>query len=337
MRWGVIGWADIARRAFVPALAASASGRLVAVASQRADAGEIRRHLLDGPRVHAGAGAYEALLGSDDVDAVYIAVANHHHATLIAAAAAAGKHVLCEKPMATSAAEATGAAERCASAGVVLMEAMMARFNPQHERVRQLIASGAVGRPRLFRASFTVSLPEPENNIRFLSSPGSGALFDVGIYPISAARWIFGSEPLEVKAVTVELPGTGADELSTILLRFPDERLAVIDCGLTVTPRNTYEVAGTTGSISVTRPFASPPFVPAEPALELRLMRAGEVEIERFADLDQYALQLAAFHRAVTGESPLAYPPEESIHTLRIIDACRTGVYDSATPVLTDR
>ena len=176
----------------------------------------------------------------------------------------------------------------------------MARFNPQHDRVRQLVASGAIGRPRLFRASFTVNLPEPASNIRFLPVPGGGALFDVGIYPISVVRWIFGCEPVEVEAFTVELPGTGADQLSTVLLRFPDERLAVIDCGLTVEARNSYEVVGTAGSISVTRPFASPPFVPAEPALELRLTRGGEVEIERCADLDQYALQLAAFHRAMS-------------------------------------
>ncbi|WP_219469181.1 Gfo/Idh/MocA family protein [Nonomuraea rhizosphaerae] len=323
IRWGVIGWADIARRALVPALAASPSARLVAVASERGDADGIRRE-LPGVRVHTGAGAYGTLLARDDVDAVYVAVPNHLHAPITVAAAAAGKHVLCEKPLATSADEAADAAGRCEAAGVVLMEAMMARFNPQHDRVRRLVAEGAIGRPRLFRAGFTVNLPDPAGDIRFLPSPGSGALFDVGVYPVSAARWIFGAEPVEVKAVTMDLPGTGADELSGLVLRFPDERLAVIDCGLTVGARNSYEVVGSEGTISVTRPFASPPFVPVEPWLDLTVTRGGERTTERFEDRDQYALQLAAFHRALAGDGPHPYPPEESISTARIIDMCRT-------------
>lgn len=290
------------------------------------------KYELAAVRVHSGVGAYEALLRCDDIDAVYIALPNHLHAPLTEAAAAAGKHVLCEKPLAVSADEASRMARCCAQAGVVLMEAMMARFNPQHARVRELIAAQAIGRPRLFRASFTVNLRDPAHNVRFLSAPGSGALFDVGIYVISAACWVFDSEPTEVKAVTLELPGTNADEMTSALLRFPDERLAVVDCGLTVEARNAYEVVGSEGAISVTRPFASPPFVPVERALELSVNRRGDIVTERFEDRDQYALQLDAFHRVLTGESEHPYPPEESIRAARIIDACRAAPLDSVVP-----
>jgi predicted dehydrogenase len=166
-------------------------------------------------------------------------------------------------------------AERCAAAGVVLMEAMMARFNPQHVRVRQLIAAGVIGDVGLFSASFTVRLTEPKANIRFLSAPGAGALFDVGIYPISVARWDLGVEPVEVKALTTELPGTGADQVSTVMMRFGERGFGVIDCGLTLEPRNRYEVVGSEGMIAVTRPFASPPFVATAASLDLVITRAG--------------------------------------------------------------
>jgi D-xylose 1-dehydrogenase (NADP+, D-xylono-1,5-lactone-forming) len=326
VRWGVIGWADIARRAFVPALSRSPRGHLVAVASQRGEPERIQRD-LPGVGVHGGKAAYEELLSREDIDAVYVAVPNHLHVPITEAAAAAGKHVLCEKPLAVSADEASRVAERCSDAGVVLMEAMMARFNPQHERVRELIGAGAIGRVRMFRGHFTVNLPDPANNIRFLRQPGSGALFDVGIYPISAARWIFDNEPVEVKAITFDMPGTDAAEVAGVLLRFPDDQVAIIDCGLTLQARNSYEVIGTDGMISVSRPFASPPFVPARPALELRIVCGDDVEVEHFEDGDQYALQLDAFHGALAGD-PHPYPPAESVSTARIIDACLAASRD---------
>jgi predicted dehydrogenase len=317
----VLGWGAIARRAFHPALQASNAGRLTAVASERGDAAEIEGS-LPGVAVHTGAGAYEALLRRDDVDAVYIAVPNHRHAALTEAAAAEGKHVLCEKPLGVDAQQATRMADRCAAAGVVLMEAIMARFNPQHARVRELIAEGAIGRPRLFRSSFTVRLPDAAGDIRFLPEPGAGALYDVGIYPISAARWIFDAEPEAVAAATLDLPGTGADELGGLLLSFPDARIAVIDYGLTLETADFYEVVGGDGSIRVARPYASPPFAPAESSLALTIARGGETEVERFEDLNQYVLQLHAFQQALDG-GELLYPPEQSIRTARVIDACR--------------
>jgi D-xylose 1-dehydrogenase (NADP+, D-xylono-1,5-lactone-forming) len=322
--WGVLGWGDIARRAFVPALEGSASGHLVAIASERGDPVAIGRE-APAARVHAGDGAYEDLLTCDDVDAVYVAVPNHRHAELTEAAAAAGKHVLCEKPLAVDSDEAERMASRCAQQGVLLMEAVMARFNPQHARVRDLIADGAIGQPRLFRASFTVSLRDPDRNVRFLPEPGAGALFDVGFYGISAARWTFGEEPEAVEAMSLNLAGTSADEIAVAVLRFGTDRLAAIDCGLTLEPRNVYEVVGSEGAIRVDRPFASPPFVPARPRLELTVTRGGRGETEASEDLNQYELQLDAFNAALLGAAPHPYPPQESIRTARVIDACRAA------------
>lgn len=323
MSWAALGWADVTRRAFVPAVAA-AGGRVVAVATRSGDPAEIGRHLPNA-RVYGGLDAYDEALHDDDVDAVYVALPNHLHAGVTEAAADHGKHVLCEKPLATTAAEADAMASACERAGVVLMEAMMARFNPQHRRVGELIASGAIGEAKLFRASFTVRLADPELDIRFLPASGSGAIFDLGVYPICAARWVFGADPLKAVATRAEFFDTGADEVAGILLRFPEGRLGVIDCGLTVEPRNRYEVVGTKGTIAVERPFASPPFVRAEPSLELTISRADDVIVERFDDRSQYERQLDAFHRMLIDGEPHPYPPRESLSVAQAIDQVRAS------------
>ena len=322
VRWGVLGMADIARRAVIPAIDAVSDAHLHAVATRRAaPEGEFGGAAA---RVYSGPGAYEALLADPAVEAVYVPVPNHLHSYWVARAAEAGKHVLCEKPLGVSPSDVSNMckiAERC---GVLLMEAFMYRYNPQHRRVRELVRSGKLGTVRLFQGSFTVALDRPDDNIRMVSEPGAGALFDVGIYPINTARWMFDALPTNAYANALRRDGSSADEISTIVLSFPGERLAVIDCALTLGYRNHYDIIGTNGSIYVDRPYASPPFQPGRDGLVTRITTSSgdAAGAERIADVDQYRLEIEAFDKGVRGDNSDLYPTTESAADAAVLAAC---------------
>ena len=180
IRWGILSTANIAVKRFIPGAQASRNGVVAAIASRDgARASEVAARL----GIARSYGSYEELLADPEIDAIYIALPNSLHAEWIVKAAAAGKPVLCEKPLASTSAEAAAAIERCASLGVPLMEAFMYRFHPQHARVRALIDAGAIGELRAVRTAFTFLLePFPATNVRLNADLVGGALMDVGCY-----------------------------------------------------------------------------------------------------------------------------------------------------------
>jgi predicted dehydrogenase len=320
VRWGVLGLADIALRAVIPAIRASAGAKLHAVATR----GEApSASVLDDVICYAGPDSYNRLLADPDIDAVYIPVPNHLHSTWAIRACEAGKHVLCEKPLGVTPDDVAAMIEASERCSVLLMEAFMYRYNPQLIDLKERIGSGELGEPRLLQASFTVALNDPETNVRMQNTPGAGALFDVGVYAINTARWMFGSQPTHAYARAQRRDGSTVDEVATVILEFPGDRLAVVDCALSLPYRNHVEVVGTRGSALVDRPYASPPFQPARDELVTVITDgAGNATTSRFPEADQYRLEVAAFCRAVQGDRSGLYPTTESKADAAVLAAC---------------
>jgi xylose dehydrogenase (NAD/NADP) len=192
LRWGILGAADIAIRRVIPAMHAARHTTPFALASRNAARAKDVAAQLGIPRAY---GSYEDLLADPDVDAIYIPLPNTLHAEWTIRSAEAGKHVLCEKPLAASVAECEAMLAACHQAGVQLMEGFMYRFHPQHARVRAMVAAGLIGQPTLIRTTFCVRMQRPPDDIRFSPTLGGGSLLDVGVYALDAARWLATTAP----------------------------------------------------------------------------------------------------------------------------------------------
>jgi xylose dehydrogenase (NAD/NADP) len=265
LRWGLLGTARINRRV-IPALRASPANRLVAVASRdpaRA-AGYATEWGIE--RAH---GSYEALVADPEVDVVYVPLPNHLHAEWTVRAARAGKHVLCEKPLALTVEEVDAVATAARESGVVVTEGFVYRHHPQTLEVKDLVDGGAVGRVQLVRGTFRFTLDRP-NDIRFRPEWGGGCLWDVGCYPLSFTRFVLGEEPMEVAGTQVLGP-SGVDEAFAGQLRFPRGVLAQVDAGFRSDPRTALEIVGTEGTILVRQPWRPE-------GLPILLSRGGETE-----------------------------------------------------------
>ncbi len=265
LRWGILGCARI-NRALLPAFAASDRNRLVALASRSQARAEAEARAAGIPRAH---GSYQALLEDPELDAVYVPLPNSLHVEWTLRALQAGKHVLCEKPMALLPSDLDRIAEVSRATGKVASEAFMYRHHPQTLRVRERVASGAIGVPRLVRGSFSFNL-DREGDVRFDPSLGGGSLWDIGCYPVSYARTILAEEP--ELAFGWQVTGTTGVDLGFVgQLRFPKGALAQVDCSFQAPFRTAIEIVGSEGTLTVPRPFKPGP-------TELFLLRRGDTE-----------------------------------------------------------
>ena len=272
-------------------------------------------------------GSYDALLRADTVDAVYIPLPNSLHREWTIKAAERGKHILCEKPLALTAAECHEMAAAAAANGVTLMEAFMYRFHPRIGRVEALMRDGAVGSLKSIRSAFTFRLTKP-GNIRLDAALGGGALMDVGCYCVNVSRTRAGREPIEVQAwapfgptnVDLELAGT---------LRFDGGLVAQFDCALTMERREYVEVAGTDGSIELRSAFL--PGTADTVAIE---HRGWEPSIEhRVAGDDEYHLMIEHCADCALHHRPVRYPASEAAANLRVIEALYRSARHGGHPV----
>jgi len=248
-RWGLLGTARINRR-MIPAIRAVAGNELVAVASRDPERAASYARRWDIPRCFA---PYEAMLDSPDIDIVYVALPNSLHADWTIAALEAGKHVLCEKPIATCANDVDRIARVAHATGRVVAEGFMYRHHAQTTEALALLARGAVGRPRLVRGAFTFML-ERDADVRLDLALGGGSLWDVGCYPVGFARLVLGAEPVEVSG-RAEWGPSGVDVAFRGDLRFSDDSAAQFDCGFRTVYRTSLEVAGTEGLLTIPQPF----------------------------------------------------------------------------------
>ncbi|MGA2111134.1 MAG: Gfo/Idh/MocA family oxidoreductase [Anaerolineales bacterium] len=249
LRWGFLGTARI-NSALVNPLRVSQRNTLVAVASRDMKKAGPYASELGIPRAY---GSYTAMLQDQDVDVVYVSLPNSLHAEWTVKAVEAGKHVLCEKPLALTVADVDRIIAASKRAGVVVAEAFMYRYHPQTLKVKALVEEGAVGSLRLVRASFSFRLSQ-EKDIRLDPKLGGGSLWDVGCYTTSYARFVIGAEPSEVAGWEVLGP-TGVDELFVGTMRFPGEVFAQIDCGFRTPYRARVEIIGSEGTLSTLHPY----------------------------------------------------------------------------------
>ncbi len=317
LRWGILSTADIGRKKVIPGIQAAARSTVVAIASRDVARAQEAATALGIPRVH---GSYEALLDDPEVDAVYIPVPNHLHATWTIAAARAGKHVLCEKPLAMTALDAERMVDACASAGVVLMEAFMYRHHPSWVAVRELVAAGRIGRLVAVQSWFSY-FNDDAANIRNIREYGGGALFDIGCYNVNLSRMLFDAEPRRVEASIVRDPASGVDVMTSGLLEF-DEGVATFTCTTRAEDDQRVHIYGTEGRISLDIPFNIPPDLP----VSIRLARGGDppvapaIETMIFDAADQYAVQAGHFAAAVLDGRPVPVPPSDAVANLRVIE-----------------
>lgn len=313
IQWGVLGAARIAVNKVIPALQHCAHGRVAALASRDAATAQAVAQRLGIPRAHA---SYEALLADPAVDAIYNPLPNHLHVPWSIRALEAGKHVLCEKPIALDSREAETlltAARRFPRLKV--MEAFMYRHHPQWQRTHTLVAEGAIGRLRTVHAFFSYWNVDP-NNIRNLPGMGGGGLMDIGCYCVSLARFLFGAEPTRVIGLAENDPAFGVDRLASGLLEFPGGT-ATFTCATQLSAYQRVNVFGTEGRIEIEIPFNAPPDRPTR----LWLQRGATIEEIAFPVCDQYTIQGDLFARAILDDTPVPTPLDDALANLRVIEA----------------
>ncbi|MCL4545049.1 MAG: Gfo/Idh/MocA family oxidoreductase [Chloroflexi bacterium] len=321
LRFGVISTARIGVAQFIPAVRESERCEVIAIASRDLNKAQRAASELQIPKAY---GSYGDLLNDPEIDAVYISLPNSLHAEWSVRAAAAKKHVLCEKPVART----TGVAREMVAAaegnGVLLMEAFMYRHHPQHATVKELVAQGKIGVPRFVRASFCFTLRNPDVNIRTNALLEGGALMDVGCYSVNAARYLFDAEPAEVSAFQHRSEQFGVDISFGAVMRFPGDRLAMVDCSFETASGGHYEVAGSEGSIIVDRAFT-----PGTSPVSVRLIRSGSAETIDIGAVNQYALEADHLAKSIAAGRLLA-PAEDGVANTRVIEALYAAAARSA-------
>ena len=319
LRWGVLSTANIARIAIIPAIQTSAFGRVEVLASRDIEKAKDVARSLGIARV---VGSYEALLEDPDVDAVYIPLPNAMHAEWTIRAAEAGKSVLCEKPLATSADDVRRQIEACIKHGVSLMEGFMYRFHPQTRRVQELIASGVIGQVREVRAHLSVNIMRTLDsaNIRYRDTLGGGALLDMGCYTVNISRMIFGREPERVVGRMLVDPNLGVDTRAVAILEFA-EGIGVISCSFAADGQGSYTIVGTEGTIEVPRGILPGLGTRVAEGLVVVIDPNGSRREELFEPANQYKNMVDAFAEAVLNKRPVPLPPEDGLNNLKILEA----------------
>jgi predicted dehydrogenase len=315
--WGVLGVAKIGVEKVIPAMQLGALTSVDAIASRDpARAKEAAAKL----GIAKAYGSYEELLADPTIDAIYNPLPNELHVPWTLRALEAGKHVLCEKPIALDADEASALIAARDRSGKQVAEAFMVRFHPQWRRAHELAHSGAIGQLRAIQTFFSYHLLDP-TNIRN-KPPGGGALFDIGCYAVLTARYIFGADPTRVIAALDIDPAMGTDRLTSALLEFADGRHVTFTCATQTSAHQRVTISGDKGRIEIAIPFNAPPDRPTRITIDSGAdLVGGGARTEEFPTCDQYTLQGDAFSRAVLGEAPLGYAIEDAIANMRVIDA----------------
>ena len=314
--WGILGTAKIAKDKVIPAMQKSTWIEVRGIAS-RSDATARQAAAEFGiPRAY---GSYEELLADPEIEAVYNPLPNHLHVPFTLRAAAAGKHVLCEKPVALTVEEAERL--RPAAERVHIMEAFMMRFHPQWLRARELVSDGRIGEPRVVHVFFSYFNADPAN-IRNQCDSGGGALYDIGCYGIVAGRFLFETEPRRAVVLVDRDPALRTDCMTSALIDFGRGRQLSFVVSTQCVPYQRVQICGTRARIEIEIPFNAPQGEPTRISIDDGSALDGRnIATEVLASCDQYTLQFEAFSRAVRGEIPLPYGLEDALMNMRIIDA----------------
>jgi predicted dehydrogenase len=314
IRWGILGTAKIAMAKVIPAMQRSEWCEIAAIASRDRSKAKAAAGELNIPHAY---GSYEELLADKSIEAIYNPLPNNLHIPWTVKAAEAGKHVLCEKPIGLTAAEARTLIEVRDRTGVRIQEAFMVRTHPQWLETRRLIHSGRIGLLRSITGFFSYNNPDPAN-IRNHLELGGGALMDIGCYPITISRFMYETEPRRVLGFIERDSTSGTDTLTSAVLDFPNGH-STFTCSTRLAPYQRMIFTGTEGRIEVLIPFNAPNDRPTQILLD-------DEKIE-FPICDQYEIQGSLFSRAVRENREQPIPLEDAINNMAVIDA----VFRSAT------
>ena len=317
VRWGVLGVANIAVGQVIPAMQQGEWSAVTAIASRDLEKAQRAAQSLG---IAKAFGAYEDLLSDDEIEAVYIPLPNHLHVPWTIKAAEAGKHVLCEKPIAMNASEAETLLAVRERTGVKIQEAFMVRTQPRWLAVRELIREGRIGELRSVTGCFSYFNRDP-GNVRNKVDIGGGALMDIGCYPITISRFIFGAEPRRVLGLVERDPELGVDRLTSAMLDF-EVGQASFTCSTQLAAYQRMQILGTRGRIEVEIPFNAPPNRSVRIFLDdgSDLFGAG-IEVKEFPICNQYTIQGDLFSRAIREQTEQAIPLEDAVRNMAVIDA----------------
>jgi len=316
LRWGIISTAEIGIKKVIPGIQRSPRSEVVAIASRDLKRAQGAAKQLGIPKAY---GSYEELLADPTIDAVYNPLPNHLHVPLTLQATKAGKHVLCEKPVAITAAEAEQL-RHCPKDRVV-MEAFMVRFHPQWLRAREIVQSGEIGELKTVNVVFSYYNTDP-NNVRNMADIGGGGILDIGCYPVVGARFLFGAEPKRVVSVVERDPNFRTDRLAGALLDFGGGRHLNFTCSTQLVPFQSVQALGTKGRVEIIIPFNAPQGEATVILVDTgRALDRSSARRETIAPSDQYTEQAEAFALAVLEGKTLPYGIEDAIQNMRILDA----------------
>jgi predicted dehydrogenase len=313
VRWGVLSTANIGLTKVLPAMQRGQHSAVTAMASRSLKKAQAAAAELGIPKAY---GSYEELLADPDVDAIYNPMPNHLHVPWSIKALQAGKHVLCEKPIALSAAEAQALADEARQhPRLKVMEAFMYRFHPQWQRAKKIVDEGGVGELRTIHSLFSYYNVDPEN-VRNQADIGGGGLMDIGCYCISLARFIFGGEPSRVFGIVELDPTLHTDRLVSGVLDF-GRGTSTFTCSTQLTPYQRVNIYGTRGRIEIEIPFNAPPDRPTR----LWHEQDGLIEEIVFSVCDQYTLQGDLFSQAILNNTPAPTPLSDAVANMQVIDS----------------
>jgi predicted dehydrogenase len=317
VNWGIISTALIGTAKVIPAMQKSKHCRIQAIASRDLALAKKWAKELGIPRAY---GSYEELLADREIEAVYNPLPNHLHVPWSIKAAEAGKHVLCEKPIALDAKEAEQLVAARNRTGKLITEAFMVRSHPQWLRARELVRQGKIGELRAVQGLFTYFLTDPEN-VRNKADIGGGGLYDIGCYPIVTSRFLFGAEPTRVVGLIERDPVLKIDRLASAILDFPTGQASFM-CSTQLVPYQRMQILGTKGRIEVEIPFNAPPDQPCRIFVDDgSALGDASAKEEAFPVCDQYGIQGDLFSEAIRSGKPPEFPLENAVHNMRIIDA----------------
>ena len=319
VRWGILSTADIGMSKVTPAIQAAQNAEVVAIASRDADRAAAAAAQLG---ISTSYGSYESLLQAEDIDAVYIPLPNDLHAEWTMKAAAAGKHVLCEKPLAMTAAQAEEMVAVCAEAGIKLAEAFMYRHHPTWVEAVRLLRSGAIGELVAVQSWFSYFNDDP-TNIRNRVDNGGGAVMDIGCYNINLSRMLFDGEPITITSTVRRDPVMGIDTLTSAVLEFPGGGQSALTCAIRSEPYQRVHIVGSEGRIEIEIPFN----IPWDRETRIFVTSGGDppeapaTESITFPAANAYTIEAELFGEAVRSDGAYPVSPEDAIANMRVIDA----------------
>lgn len=316
IRWGVVSTAKIGLEKVIPGIQRSQTGTACAIASRSLEKAQGAAADLG---IEKAYGSYEALLADPDIDAIYNPLPNHLHVPVTVQAVEAGKHVLCEKPMALDAGEAARLLDLPKDR--LVAENFMVRAHPQWIRAREIVRSGDLGELKAIQCFFSYYNDDPAN-IRNMADIGGGALYDIGCYTMLAGRYFFDAEPQRVVSLVDRDPEFGTDRMTSALLDFGNNRHLNFVVSTQLTPYQRFNLVGTKKRLEIVIPVNAP----QGEAVQIRLddgsqLGDGSMESQTIAPCDQYGELVDVFGRAITGEAPLPHGAEDAVQNMKILDA----------------